>query len=363
METYQERVLYLLKSHKAKLLRKKKHYVWRLSDGRKWVTPNTASDTAAWQNNYTDLRKALGYKAQEKTREDFEHQKKDPFVKKHTRSQDFLAELPDREVLPTPPPGPTKKERELLEQAKKKLADQAPAQEREVYDIGGRFPDILKRGAHRGAGGRTSRPYTFSAEVMARANSLMTLHGEEACKRYLDEVRSGHVVEPQITKKEEEMSMTIDTTLVRVNENGSYDSLLQRARQDLRTAQQQVSRYQLEVVRAQETINLLEQVVTVQSASAETLRGINPSMAIASNGSSNGHTSRGRKGHLTAAIKEIIGTSPVPMDKSTLVKELQKVKGDSNNKAAYQTVWSALKAGWLVEVNGVVSVYGLSPAE
>jgi hypothetical protein len=360
MEPYQIKVLELLRLHKAVLLRKRKHSVYRLSSGKKWVTPNTASDTAAWQNNYTDLRKALGYKTEVKTQTDFEHQKKEPYVKAHVATSDFLADLPDREVLPAPPPGPMKAERAILEKARQKLAEQASEHvEREIFDIGGRFPDVIKKGPHKKPGGRTSKPYTFSAEVLARANSLLILHGEVACKKYLDEVKSGHVTEPQKIEKKEETQMTLTDPgpMLRVTENGSYSSMLDRARQDLRVAQQRVNQYQLEVIRAQETIKLLEQVNAVQTASADTLKGLNPSVNISSNGhSSNGHGTRGRRGRLTEAIKEIIATSPGPMNKVALVKELQKFKGDQDNRSAYQTVWAAMKAGWLQEQDGVVKV-------
>lgn len=343
METYRQRVEALLKSHKAKLLRKRKHCVWELPDGRKWVTPNTASDQAAWQNNYTDLRLALGFKKKEKTQKDFEHQKKEAFVRKHVRSSNFLGELCQRDVIEAPPPAPLKEERAQLELAQTRL-------EEEVFPIGGHIPLVIKRGSQRVAGGRTAKAYTFSKEVMARANALRSLEGEKSCKEYLDKIRAGA---SQKTEKEEEVAiMAVDEP--RVVSGGSIESILQEKREDLRRTKQLVQKYQLEVARLEGVVQKLEEALGLTTASVETLRGLTtPGISM----SSNGHKRVGT-GHWNTVVKEIIGTSPTPLTKADLTRELQKVRGDGTTRHAYQTVWVALHNGWLVEENGIVRLAG-----
>ena len=50
----------LLKQHGAKLVRHKKHQVWRFPDGRVYVMSSTPSDYRAEDNNLRDLRRMLG---------------------------------------------------------------------------------------------------------------------------------------------------------------------------------------------------------------------------------------------------------------------------------------------------------------
>lgn len=58
----------LLKSHGAVLARTKKHNVWKLKDGRSWTTPKTPSCSRSAENNYHDLLKFLGVKAERRKR-------------------------------------------------------------------------------------------------------------------------------------------------------------------------------------------------------------------------------------------------------------------------------------------------------
>lgn len=55
-----ERVDQLLKEHGAILVRKRKHEIWRLPNGRNFVRASTSSDKNSEYNNYSDLRKTLG---------------------------------------------------------------------------------------------------------------------------------------------------------------------------------------------------------------------------------------------------------------------------------------------------------------
>lgn len=50
----------ILKSRGAKLVRTKKHKVWRFPDGRIWVVSGTSSDERSYRNNYHDLCNFLG---------------------------------------------------------------------------------------------------------------------------------------------------------------------------------------------------------------------------------------------------------------------------------------------------------------
>lgn len=52
----------LLKNAGAVLIRKRKHEVWRLPDGRNFVRAQTPSDKKADVNSLTDLKKILGIK-------------------------------------------------------------------------------------------------------------------------------------------------------------------------------------------------------------------------------------------------------------------------------------------------------------
>lgn len=55
-----DKVKELLKEHGAVLIRKKKHEVWRLPNGKNFVIAQSASDYRAEMNNLSDLRKMLG---------------------------------------------------------------------------------------------------------------------------------------------------------------------------------------------------------------------------------------------------------------------------------------------------------------
>jgi hypothetical protein len=55
----QEEVIRILKEHGAKIVRTKKHIVWRFPDGKSWTVSSTPSDVCAWKNNLADLRSYL----------------------------------------------------------------------------------------------------------------------------------------------------------------------------------------------------------------------------------------------------------------------------------------------------------------
>lgn len=355
MDTYRERVEHLLKSNKATLIRKKKHHIWIFPSGKRWVTPSTPSDHRAWQNNYAELRLYLGQKTTVKTQSDFDHQKKEPYEPKHIRFHDFLGDLPDREVLPAPPPAPDKGERELLAKAKARLAEEAPYVEREVFPLQGHFPLVVRKGTQRIPGGRTTQAYTFSKEVLAHANHLMMVEGEDSCKRYLDAVRAGVNTAPQ-KLEEQENDMTVGL-MPKVVGNGSIESIVQEKREELRQARQLVERQKLEVTRLEGVVQLLEEAFNLTTASAETLRAKAPSNGNGLIVAPSPATPNGVRVKWQSTLREVIGTSPEPLTRGTLVAEIQKIKGDETNRAAYQVVWNSLKSGFLAESeDGVVTV-------
>src|SRR5580704_8020529 len=55
-----EEVFRLLKEHKASLIRQRRHRVYRLPDGRIFVTSLTQTDERGWRNCLAQLRKLLG---------------------------------------------------------------------------------------------------------------------------------------------------------------------------------------------------------------------------------------------------------------------------------------------------------------
>ena len=52
----QEECVQILKEHGAKIVRTKKHTIWRFPDGKAWTMPSTPGDKCAWKNNLSDLR-------------------------------------------------------------------------------------------------------------------------------------------------------------------------------------------------------------------------------------------------------------------------------------------------------------------
>jgi hypothetical protein len=86
---YMEMIDSLLKQHGAVLVRQKKHYVWRLPDGRIWVHSKTASDVRSLKNSYSDLCRLLGVK---------DVRRKNPERKPKTGVRQAVAELPGRDV-------------------------------------------------------------------------------------------------------------------------------------------------------------------------------------------------------------------------------------------------------------------------
>jgi hypothetical protein len=55
-----EETLSLLRKSGAELLRSKKHNIYRLKDGSRYVTPATPSDVHAWRNCLSFLKVKLG---------------------------------------------------------------------------------------------------------------------------------------------------------------------------------------------------------------------------------------------------------------------------------------------------------------
>ncbi len=55
----QQQVMTLLHKNGAELLRQKRHFVFRLRSGRRWITPKTPSDSRSWRNNLADLKRTL----------------------------------------------------------------------------------------------------------------------------------------------------------------------------------------------------------------------------------------------------------------------------------------------------------------
>jgi hypothetical protein len=49
----------LLHKNGAELLRQKRHFVFRLRNGQRWVTPKTPGDSRSWRNNLSDLKRTL----------------------------------------------------------------------------------------------------------------------------------------------------------------------------------------------------------------------------------------------------------------------------------------------------------------
>ena len=59
MSPQKREVLTILHNTGATLVRQKRHQIFRFPDGRIWVVPKTPSDTHAWRNNLSDLRRKL----------------------------------------------------------------------------------------------------------------------------------------------------------------------------------------------------------------------------------------------------------------------------------------------------------------
>jgi hypothetical protein len=56
----------LLANHRAELVRRNKHAVYRLPNGEIFVTGNTQTDERGWRNRLAQLRKILGIKPPDK---------------------------------------------------------------------------------------------------------------------------------------------------------------------------------------------------------------------------------------------------------------------------------------------------------
>lgn len=56
----EDQVNHLLRESGARLIRDRKHEVWRLPNGRNFVRAKTTSDCRSERNNLSDLRRALG---------------------------------------------------------------------------------------------------------------------------------------------------------------------------------------------------------------------------------------------------------------------------------------------------------------
>ena len=97
----------LLKNNNCKLLRSKKHIVYKLPNGNKFTLSKTPSDCRAYENALKDLRKGLGIKIERKIGHS---RNKKPGVVRTVEVVASIARLPDwkeqllgiKSAIPTP---------------------------------------------------------------------------------------------------------------------------------------------------------------------------------------------------------------------------------------------------------------------
>lgn len=340
-------VMDLLRSVGASPIRDKNHIVWELPGGRRWVVPKTPSDLHAWKNNLSDLKRALGISdLTQKTHVDFEHKKKEAYVKSHHQPSDVWLGHPEAKEVLVAPETPDKDGR-AKEQLERELEKAMPS----VYAIGGVVPVKTERGGvRRTSGGKTSQAYTYSRAVMEHANYLLLTHGQKASNDYLYQIRTGQRLEVQYQTKQEEVMPVIEDQVTRPPVvEGGLEQELQKARERVRTWKAKVVEAQDELQRAELLVRALENAVGVSTASRSQIR----EMAGITNG--NGATPppmtegyRGR-GFWQQQITEIVGTSPISLTRKTLVEELKKANLSASDGAIYQAVRGALDKGYIFE--------------
>jgi hypothetical protein len=337
-----EQVEQLLKRNGAKLLRTKKHHVYKLANGQRWTVPHTPSDTRSWQNCLSDLRSLLNSQKPAKTHLDFEHKKKPaqaPQVKA-TFYQELLVGLPARDVLPAPPPAPNKLQREKMElekQMDKFMGDT-------IYPMAGKVPLRRTKGGRAGRGIHCG-VFTYSPEVLAHANFLLRTVGEVASNEYLRKVSRGEHVE---TKQEEvvEMEMKPATDARPSVSEGGLEQEIRQAREQVRSWKAKEQEAKEEVIRAERYVQALEGAHALRTMSRAQIRELSGN----GNGSGGTHltdlTPSGRfpKGFWTKIIVEIVGTTPMSLTRRGVCEEMLKTQGLGKEKytIAYAALGNAL---------------------
>lgn len=329
----------LLQSSGAKLVRQKKHKIWILPDRTSYTLPSTPSDKRGWLNCLSDLRKRLGMKHEEKNQSDFDHQKKEAYEKPTEQHEEFLGDLPEQEDRPAVPISLSP-----LEQVKE-------PPERNLFTMYGRLPTAgigKGRGRRTGSGTRCGEVYTYSPEVMRRASFLLQHEGEEASKKFLDDVKNGRSSkfnEQEPTAMSEQDNGATGGTRV-LSSNGGLEDLIRQKRQEIHTWQLQIEHATVEKQRAEQVLESLQHALSLTTAPKSVIQNTQHPV-LNTEAVSNGQKPRG---HWRKVLEEVVGTNPYSLRKNMIVPAVLKEHPNIGTKGAvYQAMLGGLKNGWLFE--------------
>ena len=303
----------LLKAHNAVLLRGKKHKVYQLDTGERFITPSTPSDSLAWDNNLTDLKRILGLTAK--------HKEGVRRIKKRT---------PKTQITPGWLTALPKKETELPPAFKSKwLGPPIPKPEPED-DKPIRNPLYVKEGFWQRKSTRTAdKGFSYSPEVLRHANFLCRTEGDQAMHNYLNRVRTGAHMEENGTGKLGSIEQMLDS--------------FQKERQlwigKEAEAKREIIRCNIVIEQLAKTLDL----ITTPSANLK-IRNAHKPMA--------GNSDRYRS--WSSIFTEVLANGPMP--RCNFIDALESKVPGSNRKSLDSMTYNWVKRGKLVNNEGMISL-------
>lgn len=309
-----EEVEKLLKAHKAVLLRGKKHLVYQLDNGERFVTPNTPSDTAAWDNNLSDLKRILGLTSQHK--EGVRRSKKRTPKPKIT--PDWLTALP-------------RKEGELPPTFKSEWVPPSPQPEPEDEGKPIRNPLYVKEGFWQRKSARTlDKGFSYSPEVLRHANFICRTEGDQAMHNYLNRIRSGAPME-------------------NVNGNskgslGSIEQLLAQFQQERQSWVGKKSEAEREIIRCDIVIENLEKTLDLVTTPSTALK-------IKQSDKSDWHE---RRSKWMPVVSQLLSNGPMP--RKNFIENLLKEKPGTTRNAIQTMLCNWVRRNKIVQNDGMISL-------
>lgn len=333
MDAHKE-VELLLKEYGGVQRKGRKHRVYKFSDGRKWTTPNTPSDSKAWKNNLGELKLFLGLKSSDKTHADFEHKKKEKYQKPVEQRTDFLSGI-EREERPQPPPGPS------LEELRAGQEETTPTPRRKGY--------------RKEKSGKSGKAFSYSPEVLATAQNVLETQGQEAMQKYLNDVKLNGG-----GKREMESNNGKSTAeILGLAKGGELEALIAQCETMAKEYRAQAEHARLEELRNTRMAEELRKILQLKLAGKDTLRGIAASNGDSTTAVPEVKTTRTKepRGNWFKVISEIIQTSPKPLKQAEVLKELYTNYPNRNPKTLYQVFWGLKKNQSLnINLEGYVTV-------
>ena len=335
-----KKVLSLLKEIGAGFLRRRKHNIYRLPNGKPFVIPNTPSDKRAWANSLAQLRRAVKAMNVDKTK----------LVKDASRTH----------IGPVPPTRvhkPSKhSEHPLLGQDADKGHFIHLSEPKEVVphvptSLSKHVAAPLERQEKKGAKPH-SKVFVYSEEVIAHANFLLKSEGQKASSDYLRSVRQG-MNEPVKAKPEYAgVKPEYDTTPVQpqptpvafnvppstgLTATGPLEIALEDAKKKVTFFTREKAKAEAEIARWTEAANQLESVLRTITGKAQPKGG---SEMVT-------HRKDWRP-VIDEAMLELNGKGT----RTDIIHKILAKHPDRTKPGVYAAINTGLKNGWLREDDG-----------